>query len=404
MNHLKVQFSNKEGLELTGIIDLPLNQSPHNFVLFAHCFTCNKNFKAPRDIARALTSRGYGVLRFDFTGLGRSEGDFADSNFSGNVEDLVAAARYLEQNHQAPTIIIGHSLGGAAALFAAHRLESVEAVATIASPSKVEHVSHLLKSGMEEIRKEGKAVINIGGRDFTIKEQFLEDLTKNRLSEVLGDLRKPLLILHSPLDKIVSINHAEELYIQARHPKSFITLDTADHLLSADEDSLYAGQVIGAWATRYVSIPAPDELETEHQVVANLGEEGYTTQIKSGNHYFVVDEPVAVGGSNFGPTPYELISAALAACTSITIQMYARRKKWQLENVETHVSYSRSHARDCSECDLDTAKIDTFKRYISIKGMLEEKQRKRILQIADRCPVHRTLSSQASIRTESSFN
>lgn len=403
MNHLKVNFPNKEGLELTGYIDLPLNQSPHNFVLFAHCFTCNKNFRAPRNISESLTMRGYGVMRFDFTGLGESDGEFADSNFSGNVDDLLAAAEFLQQDYQAPSLLIGHSLGGAAVIFAASLLSSVKAVATIGTPSKVDHVSHLLQSGIEEIKKEGKAVINIGGRDFTIKEQFLEDLKENHLSDILEDFRKALLILHSPRDKTVSIDNAEELYLKAWHPKSFVTLDTADHLLSRQEDSLYAGQVIGSWATRYLEIPEQSDLDSEHQVVANLGEEGFTTQIKAGDHYFVADEPVKVGGNNFGPTPYELISAALAACTSMTVQMYARRKKWEVENVETHVSYSRSHAKDCRECDSDSAKIETFNRLVSIKGELDEKQKNRLLEIADRCPVHRTLTSYATVSTESDF-
>lgn len=342
-------------------------------------------------------------MRFDFTGLGESEGEFADSNFSGNVEDLLAAARFLEQEYAAPTILIGHSLGGAAVLFAASLLSSVKAVATIGTPSKVDHVSHLLRSGIEEIKQKGKAVVNIGGRNFTVKEQFLQDLKENRLADLMEDFRKALLILHSPQDRIVSIKNAEELYIKAWHPKSFVSLDTADHLLSQESDSLYAGQVIGSWATRYVKIPQQADLDTKHKVVANLGEEGYTTQIKAGNHFLVADEPVKVGGNNFGPTPYEIISAALAACTSMTIQMYARRKKWEVKNVETHVSYSKSHAKDCMECDSDKSKIETFNRLVSIKADLDERQKTRLVEIANRCPVHRTLTSYATVRTEPDF-
>lgn len=404
MNRKKVTFTNKEGLTLTGYVTLPLNQEPHNFALFAHCFTCNKNFFAPKNISKALSQSGYGIMRFDFTGLGESEGEFADSNFSGNVEDLIAAAEFLEKQYKAPSLLIGHSLGGAAVLFAGSQLPSVKAIATIGAPSEVKHVSHLLKSSINQIKEEGKATVNIGGRDFTIKDQFLEDLDNNKLKGTVENLDMALLIMHSPQDRVVAVKNAEDLYWTARHPKSFITLDGADHLLSDAKDSLYAGEVISAWSRRYVSIPDEIELESEHQVVANTGSEGFTTHIKSGNHYFIADEPIELGGSNYGPTPYEYISAALAACTSMTLQMYARRKKWNLGNVETHVSHSRTHAEDCSNCDKEGSKIDTFKRHITIEGTLDETQRKRLLQIADRCPVHRTLTSHIAVKTEATFN
>ena len=404
MNRKKVTFTNKEGLTLTGYVTIPLNQEPHNFALFAHCFTCNKNFFAPKNISKALSQSGYGIMRFDFTGLGESEGKFADSNFSGNVEDLIAAAEFLEKQYKAPSLLIGHSLGGAAVLFAGSQLPSVKAIATIGAPSEVKYVSHLLKSSINQIKEEGKALVNIGGRDFTIKDQFLEDLDNNKLKGTVENLDMALLIMHSPQDRVVAVKNAEDLYWTARHPKSFITLDGADHLLSEAKDSLYAGEVISAWSRRYVSIPDEIELETEHQVVANTGSEGFTTHMKSGNHYFIADEPIELGGSNYGPTPYEYISAALAACTSMTLQMYARRKKWNLGNVETHVSHSRTHAEDCSNCDKEGSKIDTFKRHITIEGTLDETQRKRLLQIADRCPVHRTLTSHIAVKTEATFN
>lgn len=403
MNQKKVSFTNEDGLELTGIIELPLNQEPHNFALFAHCFTCNKNFFAPKNISRALSQRGYGIMRFDFTGLGESEGEFENSNFSGNVEDLISAAKFLQKEYKAPSLLIGHSLGGPAVLFAGYQLDFVNAIATIGAPSKVIHVSRLLKSNIEQIKEQGKAVVNIGGRDFTIKEQFLEDLKKNKLKGMVEGLDRALLIMHSPQDTVVAVKNAEDLYLNARHPKSFVTLDGADHLLSDSNDSQYAGEVIGAWARRYLNIPEDIELKSDHQAVANLGNEGFNTQIKSGIHYFIADEPVKLGGTNYGPTPYEYISAALAACTSMTLQMYARRKQWNLGNVETHVSHSRMHAEDCMDCDKESAKIDTFERLIFIEGELDEKQKKRLLQIANRCPVHRTLISQITIRTEASF-
>ena len=399
MNSTKHTFKNKAGDELSGVLELPLNQEPHNFVLFAHCFTCNKNFLAVKNIGRALTANGFGVFRFDFTGLGDSEGDFADTNFSGNVEDLLAAASFLEEEHKAPSLLVGHSLGGAAVLFAAQELSSVKAVATIAAPSSPQHVKHLLKSNISDIEKNGFSTVNLGGRDFTIKAQFLQDLETKKLKDIIENLDKSILVTHSPQDTTVEISNAEELYLAARHPKSFISLDGADHLLTNKSDSRYVGEVISAWALRYLDIPAPDKLSSKHQVAANLGEEGFTTQIKAGDHSFIADEPESIGGNNFGPTPYELISASLAACTSMTIQMYARRKKWPVKNVETHVNHNKKHAEDCEHCERTTAKIDTFEREIVLKGDLTEQQREKLLEIANKCPVHRTLHSEINITT-----
>ena len=400
MNYSKVTFKNSEGNELSGYLEFPLNREPHSFVLFAHCFTCNKNFFAVKNIARALTSDGYGVLRFDFAGLGESEGDFADTNFSGNVEDLVAAARFLEEEHQAPELLVGHSLGGAAVVFAAEQIPSVRAVATIGAPSSPTHVKHLLKSGIDEIKENGLANVNVGGRNFTIKEQFLEDLNTKELQQLVKNLDIALLILHSPQDMVVEIANAEELYIAAKHPKSFVSLDGADHLLTHAKDSIYAGDVIAAWAKRYLEIPEQPDLETKHEVVANLGAEGFTTQMRAGKHFFTIDEPESFGGKDFGPSPYDFLSGALAACTSMTIQMYVRRKKWSVENVETHVNHQKNHAEDCEQCELKAAKIDVFEREIIIKGDLDEKQKEKILEIADKCPVHRTLHNEVKITTE----
>ncbi len=400
MNYKKVTFKNKEGIALTGHLELPLNREPHTFVLFAHCFTCNKDFFAVRNIANALSKNGYGVLRFDFTGLGESEGEFAESNFSGNVEDLLSAADFLKKEHHAPSLLIGHSLGGAAVIFAAENLPTVKAVATIGAPSSQSHVTHLLEDELSEIQKNGKATVNLGGRKFTIKEQFLDDLKSRDLKAIVKDLEKAILVMHSPQDKVVEIKNAEELYIAARHPKSFVSLDGADHLLTKTSDSVYAGEVIAAWASRYLEIPAEKELFTEHEVVANLGEEGFTTQMRAGRHFFIADEPVKAGGKDFGPSPYDYLSAALAACTSMTIQMYVKRKKWPLENVETHVNHHKSHAEDCDQCERNTAKIDVFERIINLEGNLDEEQTQRVLEIADKCPVHRTLSNKVRITTQ----
>ncbi len=394
---MKINFPNYNGDELTGFLDLPSNQEPHNFVLFAHRFTCNKNFLAVKNICRGLNSKGFGILRFDFTGLGESEGEFENSNFSGNVEDLVAAGDFLRSHYKAPSLIIGHSLGGAAAIFAAHEIEEVMAIATIGTPSTLSHVTHLIEDELEEIKLKGMASVNIGGRPFNIKKQFLEDLDTKNVKTILAGLRKSILILHSPQDRIVEIKNAEELYLAARHPKSFISLDGADHLLSKREDSIYVGELIGSWAYRYLDIPEMPQPTSQHKVVAQLGENGYTTYVRAGRHDLIADEPVSFGGNDFGPTPYDYLSVALATCTSMTIQMYARRKKWKLEFVETHVNHSKSHSLDCENCETTGAKIDTFEREIIIKGDLSEDQKKRILEIADKCPVHKTLNSQVQI-------
>lgn len=401
MNIHKVSFTNKDKEQLAGRLELPLDQKPHNFVIFAHCFTCTKNLTAVKNVGRALTNAGFGVLRFDFTGLGESEGDFENTNFSGNVDDLIEAANFLEENYQAPTLIIGHSLGGAAAIFAASKLESIKAVAVINSPSDPSHVMHLLKDSEQEITKNGKARVNLGGVDFTIKKQFLDDLENNTLKDVVSDLRKALLILHSPQDNTVGIKNAEKIYIAAHHPKSFVSLDGVDHLLSKKEDSMYVGEVIAGWASRYVEISPAKEIKSKSKVAASLGQdEKFTTNLKVGDHYLIADEPKSFGGNNFGPSPYEFLSAGLAACTVMTIQMYARRKNWNVGNVSVHIDYSKDHAIDCQECEKDSSKIDTFKREIKLVGNLTDEQKAKLIQIADKCPVHKTLHSKTQIITK----
>ena len=323
----KFHFENARGDQLTGRLALPADQHPHNFAIFAHCFTCTKNLMAVRQISDALAREGFGVLRFDFTGLGESSGDFSQTNFSGNVGDLEAASDFLEKQYRAPSLLVGHSLGGAAVLMAASNLPSVRAVATLGDPSEPEHVTHLLRSSLEEIQSEGRAKVQIGGQGFTIEKQFLDDLQAHALVEVVKNLGRALLILHSPQDQVVGIKNAEEIYLSARHPKSFVSLDGADHLLSSRSDALYAGKVIANWASRYVPWPKPEKIKSDHQVVARLEQEdGYTTDLKVGNHYMTADEPVDFGGNDFGPSPYEWVSAGLSACTSMTLQMYARRK------------------------------------------------------------------------------
>ena len=401
MNIQKVNFTNSENQQLVGRLELPIDQHPHNFVIFAHCFTCNKNLSAVKNVSRALTSNGFGVLRFDFTGLGESDGNFENTNFSGNVEDLISAANYLKENYKAPSLLVGHSLGGAATIFAASQIDSVKAIATIGAPSNPKHVKHLIHSSVDEIKANGKANVNIGGRPFTIKKQFLDDLETKSLPETAQNLRKALLVVHSPQDTTVGIQNAEEIYVAARHPKSFVSIDGADHLLSRKEDSTYVGNVISNWAKRYVSIPETEIPTTAYQVVASLdADDGFTTQMKVGNHYLMADEPKSFGGNDFGPSPYELVSAGLSACTAMTIQMYVKRKGWDLQNVEVHTSYGKTHAKDCEDCENTSAKIDTFNREIKITGTLDEAQIKRILQIADKCPVHKTLHNEIQVITK----
>lgn len=398
MKSRKLSFKNRQGDQLYAKLDLPIDTRPSVAAIFAHCFTCNSNFKAVRNISLALTQQGIAVLRFDFTGLGQSEGEFSETNFSSNVEDLMEAAEFLEEILVAPQILIGHSLGGAAVLMAGLKIPSVKAVATIGAPAEPIHVKHLISEGEEEIANRGQATVNIGGRPFTIKKQFLDDL-QNIAKDHIGMLKKALLVLHSPQDEIVGIENAEIIYRAAVHPKSYISLDGADHMLSKEEDSLYVGQVIASWAVRYLQFSGKKPLQTKKQLITRTGSEGYLTEIQVGPHHMLSDEPESVGGSNLGPTPYGYLGAALGSCTGMTLKMYADRKKWDLEEVNVHVSHSKAHASDCGECDTKNKKIDVFEREIEILGNLDEAQIKRLLEIADRCPVHRTLHEQVEVRT-----
>ncbi len=402
MKTSKIDFKSQEGHKLTARIELPADRNPGSFALFAHCFTCNKNLSAVRNISRALTSAGFGVLRFDFTGLGESEGDFADTNFSSNIQDLKAAAEFLKKEYLAPSLLIGHSLGGAAVLYAAAEIDSVSAVATIGAPADPKHVKNLISSGMSDINEKGFAEVSIGGRPFTIKKQFIEDLEAVDMSAVLAKMRKAVLVAHSPQDNIVGIDNAASIFTKARHPKSFVSLDGADHLLSKAEDSAYIGNVIANWAKRYISFEEKAKPDTKLQVVASLdGADKFTTQIKAGKHYLIGDEPESYGGNDFGPTPYDFVSAGLASCTAMTIKMYADRKNWKIDEVNVHIKHSKQHAEDCGACEESTSsKIDQFDRVIELKGDLDESQKQRLLEIANKCPVHKTLLSEVKIETK----
>ena len=400
MQNLNVTFENQNGETLSGILDLP-TEEPVAYALFAHCFTCSKNLRAASNIARALNDERIAVLRFDFTGLGQSEGEFADTNFSSNVGDLLAAVDFLDRKHGDVSILIGHSLGGTAVLQAAPQVETAVAVVTIGSPAEPTHVARMFGGHEDSLRARGEAEVDLGGRPFLVKQQFVDDLEQHDVKGTIGKLHKALLVMHAPLDNIVEIDNAAELFVAAKHPKSFVSLDSADHLLTNDDDSRYAGQVLAAWASRY--LPHADHGEpfrvAAGEVVARTYTDGFKTDVRAGRHTLVADEPRSVGGTNAGPSPYDLLSASLATCTSMTLHMYAAHKKLDLESVTVRVKHGKIHAVDCEDCESDSGRIDEFQRSIALQGGLSEAQRQRVLEIADRCPVHRTLEGEIKIRS-----
>lgn len=388
MQTQRLTFPGASGENLSARLELPLDGKPTAYALFAHCFTCSKNYKAVVHISRALARARIGVLRFDFTGLGESEGDFSDTTFSSNVEDLIAAAAYMERELTAPAILIGHSLGAAAVLQAAHHIPACRAVVTIAAPAELRHVMRHLKSSIEQIQKNGSAEVTLAGRTFTIRKKFLDDLDRQNMEEVIANLDRALLIFHSPADAIVGAEDAARIYETAREPKSYISLDGADHLLSRPEDSEYVGAVIAAWATRYLKVPAEGEAEEAAplgQAVVRTGQAHYYTDVLIGPHSLVADEPESVGGTDAGPTPTGLLMAALGACTTITLRMYADRKQWPLEEVGVRLQHKKIKTGD--------PKTDEISQTLELVGPLNAEQRERLLQIAHRCPVHRALET-----------
>ncbi|MGK7312100.1 MAG: bifunctional alpha/beta hydrolase/OsmC family protein [Candidatus Longimicrobiales bacterium M2_2A_002] len=399
-----VRFEGSEGHELEGRLELPVSGEPVACAIFAHCFTCSKDLKAVVHIARGLARQGIAVLRFDFTGLGQSEGEFSDTTFATNVEDLVAAAGFMESEYEAPDILIGHSLGGAAVLQAAHSIPSARAVATIAAPCDPRHVTRLLRDSLDEIEAEGEAEVELAGRRFTIKKKFLDDLEHEAMQGRISELDRALLIFHSPVDNTVGIDNAACIYEAARHPKSFISLDDADHLLTDEADYRYVASVLEPWARKYIDLPPPEpveELPRGDRVVTRTGEDGFRTEVMAKRHPLVADEPASVGGTDTGPTPYDLLAAGLGACTGMTLRMYADRKGWPLEEVTVHLKHSKIHAKDCEEdCDEGDEKLDRMERVIELEGDLDDEQRDRLLEIADRCPVHRTFEVGIAVETE----
>ncbi|MDR4652814.1 MAG: bifunctional alpha/beta hydrolase/OsmC family protein [Nitrosomonas sp.] len=412
MPRTQVLFYNKQNESLSGLLELP-NARIDCYAIFAHCFTCSKDGIAATYISRALAENGVAVLRFDFTGLGNSAGDFPNTNFSSNLDDLFAAAEFLQENYAAPQILIGHSLGGSAVLAVAKQIESVRAVVTINSPATAEHVKHLFDDAHNEILNNQSAKVSLGGRSFTIQKQFIEDLDRHNTLDHIKELGKALLVFHSPVDQIVSIDEATRIYVAAKHPKSFITLDQADHLLSDKGDANYVAAVITAWVSRYLadSFSSESASTNSHQddalpiiepgtVIVRERDKKFAREIFTQQHRLVSDEPVEQGGADSGANPYELLLAALGSCTSMTLRMYANHKKLDLEAIEVTLRHSRVHLDDCETCDDKNTLVDKIDREIKLVGRLDNDQRKRLLEIADKCPVHKTLVNEIVIETK----
>lgn len=398
-----LQFEAAGGHMLDARIDRPAAGTIEGWALFAHCFTCGKDFIAARRISRALAARGIATLRFDFTGLGASEGEFSATTFSSNVDELIAGADWLRAQGNAPRILIGHSLGGAAVLAAASEIAEVNAVATIAAPSDPAHVRHLFEDATDTIRQQGEADVDLGGRELTIGRDFLDDIERWDLPARVRRLDCALMVMHSPLDTLVSVEHARRIFEAAHHPKSFVSLDDADHLLTREADADYVAGMLYAWAGRYLPTAQHDDappLATGEVMVRESGFGRYTNDVHAGNHRLVADEPHKAGGDDTGPSPYDYLLAGLGACTSMTLRMYAEHKQLPLERVTVTLNHSRLHAEDCEDCEHKRGQIDRIDRHIHIEGDdITDAQRKRMCEIADRCPVHRTLRGQLEIHT-----
>ncbi|MEQ6884750.1 bifunctional alpha/beta hydrolase/OsmC family protein [Salicola sp. Rm-C-2C1-2] len=393
-----IEFQCRNGLTLKGTIELPPGGIWQATAIFAHCFTCGSQVRAARTITAALAGAGFAVLRFDFTGLGESEGEFTETNFSSNLDDLEDAASWLSEHYAAPQLLVGHSLGGSAALAVAERLDSVRAIATIGAPASPDHVLKQFGKDLERIEENGSAEVDLAGRPFRIRKDFIDDARNHNLTDRLHNLRRALLVMHAPHDRTVSIDNAEQIYTAALHPKSFISLDDADHLLSRRADAQYVAQVVSAWAARFLepeTTPAPEGAR-----VTGRTEDGFLCRIQAGPHELVADEPKSNGGTDSGPDPYGLLASSLGTCTVMTINMYARHKELAVERVTCEVSHRKIHAQDCEACETESGKVDELVRHIAIEGDVTEEQRQRMFQIAGRCPVHQTLNNEIRMHDE----
>ena len=396
MPSTRFTFAGHDGASLSARLDRPAGPERAQ-ALFAHCFTCGKDIFAANRIAEALTRQGIAVLRFDFTGLGSSDGEFANTHFTSNIQDLLAAAAHLRAAGRPAGLLIGHSLGGAAVLAAAGDLPEVRAVATIGAPADPGHVAHLFDHAREEIQAHGAAEVRVGGRPFRIGAQFLDDIAEQPQQRRIGTLGRALLVCHAPTDDIVGIDNASGIFVTARHPKSFLSLDTADHLLSRRADATYAADVIAAWASRYLPAAEAEEGPAEGVVVEETRDGRFQQSVRTGRHHLIADEPVSVGGTDTGPGPYELVLAGLGACTAMTLRMYADRKKVPLDRVRVRLAHDKVYVDDCAACEDEPRKIDRIDRVITVDGALSEAERARLLEIADRCPVHRTLEGEIRV-------
>lgn len=401
----RIHFPGAHGDRLAARLDLP-HTTPLGYALFAHCFTCSKDYKAVARISRRLAEQGIAVCRFDFTGLGESQGDFAATNFSSNLDDLEAAAQFLRTHCEAPRLLIGHSLGGAAILAAASRIPEARAVVTIAAPSDTEHLGDQLLRIAPALADNESVTVEIAGRAFEVRRQLLLDLERHRMSDYLAALDRPLLILHSPADEIVGIDQAERLFQQASSPKSLVTIDGADHLLTANRDDWqFVATMIVDWSRRYLRPQDSGQdampMVPAGQVVVTGGASGYETEISTGRHRMTADEPVAVGGTDQGPNPYSFLLTALGACKVITLRMYADRKGWPLEGTTVRLAHSRIHAKDCEDCESQKGRVDRIDVHLDLQGELSAEQVRRLLEISERCPVHRSLTGEVSIKTTS---
>lgn len=401
----KITFPGSDGNMLAGRLDTPAGR-PLAYALWAHCFSCSKDMFAAARVARGLTDRGIAVLRFDFTGLGTSEGDFANTNFSSNVQDLIAAADYLRNFYAAPKMLIGHSLGGAAVLAAAADVPEALAICTIGAPADPAHVADQFSGSRADIERDGQAEVSLAGRPFTIKKQFLDDIEGQKLEQTIATMRKALLVFHSPIDTVVGVENAGRIFQAAKHPKSFVSLENADHLLTDRQDAVYVADVLASWAARYLDTPNADiekpavPTDAGTVVVEETGNGKFANSVSiGGKHSLLADEPVSYGGTDTGPTPYDLLLAGLGACKAMTMRMYAERKGFPMDKARVTLRHDKMHAEDCEACETKNGRIDRIVAEIEVIGDMDAETRQKIVDIADKCPVHRTLHSEVLIES-----